>query len=124
LSINRLKVPSKTFIGDLVAGLVMALFFTQWFYALLEAALGAIVIVAVSGIVKVAKLKHLERVRRADLVLAVVARIPSLVQCRPARNETGSQVIHKVWSGRGTVRKHPLCSLFPGLFPLSSGRVG
>jgi high affinity sulfate transporter 1 len=52
---------------------VVALFFTQWFYALPEAALGAIVIVAVSGMVKVAKLQHLYHVRRADFVLAVVA---------------------------------------------------
>ena len=51
----------------------MALFFTQWFYALPEAALGAIVIVAVSGMIKVAKFKHLYRVRRADFILAVVA---------------------------------------------------
>ncbi|MGE5770199.1 MAG: SulP family inorganic anion transporter, partial [Betaproteobacteria bacterium] len=52
---------------------VVALFFTQWFYALPEAALGAIVIVAVSGMVKVAKLQHLQHVRREDFVLAVVA---------------------------------------------------
>jgi sulfate permease, SulP family len=52
---------------------IVALFFTQFFYALPEAALGAIVIVAVSGMVKVAKIKHLFRVRRADFVLAVVA---------------------------------------------------
>ena len=52
---------------------VVALFFTQWFYALPEAALGAIVIVAVSGMVKVGKLKHLYHVRRADFILAVVA---------------------------------------------------
>ena len=52
---------------------VVALFFTQWFYALPEAALGAIVIVAVSGMVKVAKLQHLYHVRRADFILAVVA---------------------------------------------------
>lgn len=52
---------------------IVALFFTQFFYALPEAALGAIVIVAVSGMVKVAKLKHLQRVRRADFVLALVA---------------------------------------------------
>jgi SulP family sulfate permease len=51
----------------------VALFFTQFFYALPEAALGAIVIVAVSGMVKLAKLKHLNRVRRADFVLALVA---------------------------------------------------
>jgi high affinity sulfate transporter 1 len=53
--------------------IVVALFFTQFFYALPEAVLGAIVIVAVSGMVKVAKLKHLYHVRRADFVLAVVA---------------------------------------------------
>jgi hypothetical protein len=42
---------------------------------------------------------------------------------RTARTETGSQVILKAWSRRGTVRKHRLCSLFPG-FPLPSGRGG
>jgi sulfate permease, SulP family len=46
---------------------------TQWFYALPEAALGAIVIVAVSGMVKVGKMRHLYQVRRTDFVLAVVA---------------------------------------------------
>ena len=39
--------------------ILVALFFTQWFYALPEATLGAIVIVAVSGMVKVGKIKHL-----------------------------------------------------------------
>jgi high affinity sulfate transporter 1 len=52
---------------------LVALFFTQFFYALPEAALGAIVIVAVSGMIKFAKMQHLYRVRRADFVLAVVA---------------------------------------------------
>ena len=52
---------------------LVALFFTQWFYTLPEAALGAIVIVAVSGMVKVGKFQHLYRVRRADFALAVVA---------------------------------------------------
>ena len=52
---------------------IVALFFTHWFYALPEATLGAIVIVAVSGMVKVPKLRHLYNVRRADFVLAVVA---------------------------------------------------
>ncbi len=52
---------------------LVALFFTPLFYALPEAALGAIVIVAVSGMVKVAKIKHLFRVRRSDFVLAMVA---------------------------------------------------
>jgi high affinity sulfate transporter 1 len=53
--------------------ILVALFFTPLFYALPEAALGAIVIVAVSGMVKVAKIKHLYRVRRSDFVLALVA---------------------------------------------------
>ena len=52
---------------------IVALFFTQWFYALPEATLGAIVIVAVSGMIKIGKMKHLYRVRRADFVLAIVA---------------------------------------------------
>lgn len=56
-----------------VVTIVVALFFTQFFYALPEAALGAIVIVAVSGMVKVAKIRHLYRVRRSDFVLAIVA---------------------------------------------------
>ena len=61
--------------GILAAGVtvVVALFFTPLFYSLPEAALGAIVLVAVSGMVKVAKLQHIWRVRRADFVLAVVA---------------------------------------------------
>ncbi len=61
--------------GIIAAGVtaVVALFFTQFFYALPEAALGAIVIVAVSGMVKMAKIQHLYRVRRADFVLALVA---------------------------------------------------
>jgi SulP family sulfate permease len=53
--------------------ILVALFFTQFFYALPEATLGAIVIVAVSGMIKVTKLKQLYKVRRADFVLAVVA---------------------------------------------------
>ena len=53
--------------------IVVALFFTQFFYALPEATLGAIVIVAVSGMVKFAKIKYLYRVRRSDFILALVA---------------------------------------------------
>ena len=56
-----------------VVTILVALFFTQLFYALPEAALGAIVIVAVSGMVKVAKIRHLYKVRRSDFILAVVA---------------------------------------------------
>jgi len=53
--------------------ILVALFFTPFFYALPEATLGAIVIVAVSGMIKVAKFRHLQRVRRSDFVLALVA---------------------------------------------------
>ena len=53
--------------------ILVALFFTQWFYALPEAALGAIVIVAVSGMVKYGRLKRLYNVRREDFILAVIA---------------------------------------------------
>jgi MFS superfamily sulfate permease-like transporter len=61
--------------GIIAAGVtvIVALFFTQFFYALPDATLGAIVIVAVSGMVKIAKTKHLYQVRRADFVLALVA---------------------------------------------------
>jgi len=61
--------------GIIAAGVtaIVALFFTQFFYALPEAALGAIVIVAVSGMVKFGKLKHLYQVRREDFILAMVA---------------------------------------------------
>lgn len=52
---------------------VVALFFTGLFRELPEAVLGAIVIVAVSGMIKLAKIAHLLHVRRADFVLAVVA---------------------------------------------------
>ena len=66
--------------GILAAGvtIVVALFLTPLFYSLPEAALGAIVIVAVSGMVKVAKLQHLYHVRRADFVLAAVALVAVL----------------------------------------------
>jgi SulP family sulfate permease len=53
--------------------IVVALFFTQFFYALPEAALGAIVIVAVSGMIKIGKMQRLYQVRRVDFFLAVVA---------------------------------------------------
>ena len=52
---------------------IVALFFTQFFYALPEAALGAIVIMAVSGMVKIGKMQHLYKVRRSDFILAIVA---------------------------------------------------
>jgi MFS superfamily sulfate permease-like transporter len=59
-------------IAAVVTALV-ALFFTPFFYALPEATLGVIVIVAVSHMVKVKEMRHLYRVRRTDFVLALVA---------------------------------------------------
>ncbi len=61
--------------GIIAAGvtILVALFFTQFFYALPDAALGAIVIVAVSGMIKFAKMKHLLNIRRSDFILAIVA---------------------------------------------------
>jgi high affinity sulfate transporter 1 len=56
-----------------VVTMIVALFFTQFFYALPEAALGAIVIVAVSGMIKFAKMKRLLNIRRSDFILAIVA---------------------------------------------------
>ncbi len=58
--------------------IIVALFFTQFFYALPEAALGAIVIMAVSGMVKIGKLQHLYKVRRSDFILAIVALVAVL----------------------------------------------
>ncbi len=52
---------------------LVALFFTQLFYALPEATLGAIVIVAVSHMVKVKEMRHLYHVRKVDFGLAIVA---------------------------------------------------
>jgi high affinity sulfate transporter 1 len=52
---------------------IVALFFTQFFYYLPEATLGAIVIVAVSHMVKIKQMRHLYKVRRVDFYLAVIA---------------------------------------------------
>jgi MFS superfamily sulfate permease-like transporter len=70
------RAGAKSQMSAMVAALVtviVALFFTQWFYALPEATLGAIVIVAVSGMVKVEKIRHLYQVSRSDFLLAMVA---------------------------------------------------
>ncbi len=52
---------------------LVALFLTPLFESLPEATLGAIVIVAVSGMMDVAALRRLYRLRRADLALSLVA---------------------------------------------------
>jgi sulfate permease, SulP family len=61
--------------GIFAAGLtaLVALFLTPLFHNLSEATLGAIVIVAVAGMVKVEKFKHLYRVRKLDFTLGLVA---------------------------------------------------
>jgi sulfate permease, SulP family len=52
---------------------LVALFLTPLFKPLPEATLGAIVVVAVSGMMKVSKMRQLWRLRRADFVLAAIA---------------------------------------------------
>jgi high affinity sulfate transporter 1 len=72
----------RTQISGLVAAgatVLVALFLTPLFENLPEAALGAIVIVAVSGMFHYATLQMLYRVRRADFALAVIALIGVLV---------------------------------------------
>jgi high affinity sulfate transporter 1 len=53
--------------------IVVALFLTPLFYALPEAALGAIVIIAISGMLNFREMGRLWRLRRIDFVLALVA---------------------------------------------------
>ncbi len=52
---------------------LVALFLTPIFEPLPEATLGAIVIVAVLGMMKVAKMRRLWELRRADFWLAAIA---------------------------------------------------
>jgi high affinity sulfate transporter 1 len=56
-----------------VGTILVALFLTGLFRGLPEATLGAIVVVAVSGMVKTAEFRRLYHLRRADFLLAVVA---------------------------------------------------
>ena len=121
--------------GILAAGVtaLVALFFTPFFYTLPEAALGAIVIVAVSGMVKVGKLRHLRRVRRADFVLAVVALLAvltfetlgallvsvvvSLFALVWRASHPGLAVLGRI-PGRldfRDIRRYPECKTLPGL---------
>jgi sulfate permease, SulP family len=58
---------------------LVALFLTPLFQELPEAALGAIVIVAVSEMERIAPLRRLWRIRRADLVVALIALLGVLV---------------------------------------------
>jgi MFS superfamily sulfate permease-like transporter len=67
--------------GLVAAGLtaVTALFLTPLFRSLPEATLGAIVVVAISGMVRARELRRLFTVRRADFVLALAALVGVLV---------------------------------------------
>jgi high affinity sulfate transporter 1 len=72
------RTPLSLFVA---AGLtvLVALFFTGLFENLPEATLGAIVIVAVSGMMNVEELRRLWRIRRADFALAAVAMLGVLL---------------------------------------------
>ncbi len=76
------RVGAKSSMSLLVAAaatVLVALFFTPLFHDLPEAALGAIVIVAVSQMERVEPLRRLWRLRRADFALAMVALLGVLV---------------------------------------------
>ncbi|OJT23924.1 sodium-independent anion transporter [Archangium sp. Cb G35] len=67
---------ARSQVSSLVAAgltLLVALFFTPLFRALPEATLGAIVVVAVSGMMEVGELRRLFRMRRADFLVAMAA---------------------------------------------------
>lgn len=66
------RTPLVLLIAAAVTALV-ALFLTGLFYNLPEATLGAIVLVAISGMMRVGVLKRLYRARQADFALAIVA---------------------------------------------------
>lgn len=72
------KTPASLLTAAAATALV-ALFLTPLFKPLPEAALGAIVVVAVSGMMKVAKMRDLWRLRRAELCLALIALLGVLV---------------------------------------------
>jgi high affinity sulfate transporter 1 len=110
-----------------VAGLVaagstalVALFLTPLFENLPEAALGAIVIVAVSGMFKVGELKRLYALRRTDFWLAMVAVLASLLALiirtrRPQISQLGR--LHGTLEFRSLTR-HPDGVSHPGLMIL------
>jgi sulfate permease, SulP family len=66
------KTPASLITAAAATALV-ALFLTPLFEPLPEATLGAIVVVAVAGMMKVSKMKRLWRLRRADFWLAMIA---------------------------------------------------
>lgn len=73
---------AKTQMSALVAAaatVLVALFLTPLFQSLPEATLGAIVVVAISGMMRVKELRRLLHVRRGDFVFALVALLGVLV---------------------------------------------
>jgi sulfate permease, SulP family len=66
------KTPASLVTAAAATALV-ALFLTPLFEPLPEATLGAIVIVAVAGMMKVGKMRELWRLRRAEFILAMIA---------------------------------------------------
>ena len=72
------KTPASLVTAAAATALV-ALFLTPLFEPLPEATLGAIVIVAVAGMMKVAKMRQLWRLRRVDFWLALIALVGVLV---------------------------------------------
>jgi len=72
------KTPASLITAAAATALV-ALFLTPLFTSLPEATLGAIVIVAVAGMMKVAKMRQLWRLRRAEFWLASIALVGVLV---------------------------------------------
>jgi sulfate permease, SulP family len=56
-----------------VLTVIVALFFTPFFAPLPEAVLGAVVIVAITGMIKVRAIRRLYRLNRTDFMLAIVA---------------------------------------------------
>ncbi len=72
------KTPASLITAAAATALV-ALFLTPLFEPLPEATLGAIVIVAVAGMMKAGKMRQLWRLRRADFCLATIALVGVLV---------------------------------------------
>lgn len=62
-----------------MATILVALFLTPLFHNLPEAALAAIVVVAISGMFKVKEMRRLYRVRKADFALALIALLGVLI---------------------------------------------
>ncbi len=76
-----LQAGARTGLGNVVSGLVVLvvlLFLARWLYFLPEAALAAIIMVAVLGLVKVDGFVHAWRANRLDGVIGVVAFVVTL----------------------------------------------